>query len=61
MKNVRTERNRGVSRSMLVTPREMLLAQLLLRVADSIAENDRDQEFINLYNECRSIAEGILR
>lgn len=57
----RTERNRRLGRELLVTQREMLLAQLLLQVADRVATKDRDQDFLALYNEIKPIAEGVLR
>ncbi len=57
----RVPRNRRISRALLVTEREMLLAQLLLLVADRVAQNDEDQDFLHLYNECKSFAEGVLR
>ncbi len=58
---VREQRPHGVSRELLPSPREVLLARLLLRVADSIAGNDRDQEFIELYNECKTLGEAGVR
>ncbi len=56
----RIGRNRSRGRVLLVTKREMLLAQLLLLVADTIAEDDRGQDFVELYNECRFVAEGVI-
>lgn len=41
--------------------REVLLARLLLQVADRIAGEDEDQEFIQLYNEVKAIAEPVVR
>ncbi len=57
----RRARDRRIGRSLLVTQREMLLAQLLLQVADRVATKDRDQDFLALYNEIKPIAEGVLR
>ncbi len=57
----RKARNPSVRRTVLPTDREMLLARLLLRVADRIAETDRDQDFVELYNEVKVLSEGTLR
>ncbi len=57
----RLARNRTIGREVLVTKREMLMAQLLLRVCDTIAHDDRDLEFIRLVDEIKPIAEGIMR
>ncbi len=43
------------------TIREVSLARLLLRVAESVASQDRDQEFLEVYNEVKLIAEPLLR
>lgn len=40
---------------------EVLLARLLLRVCDTVAESDRDQEFLELYNGLKPLAEKALR
>ena len=61
MQNVRKIRTLGVRRTLLATDREVLLAKLLLRVCDRLAEGDRDQEFIELYNSVKHLAEGVLR
>lgn len=52
---------RNVRRSMFPTEREVLLARLLLRVADTVAAEDQDQEFLDLYNDIRAFAEPVLR
>ncbi len=57
----RHPRDRRIGRQLLVTQREMLLAQLLLSVADRVAREDEDQEFTELYNACKLFAEGRLR
>lgn len=59
--NRRHAKDRRYGREMLVTKREMLMAQLLLRVCDEISITDRDQEFVRLYDAIKPIAEGILR
>lgn len=51
----------GVRNTVYPTGREVLLARLLLRIADTIASKDKDQEFTELYNECKRIAEPALR
>ncbi len=43
------------------TQREVLLARMLLLVADRAAATDRDQNWIELYNEVKMIAEPLLR
>lgn len=40
---------------------EVLLARLLLRLCDRVAESDRDQEFVELYNSIKPLAEKALR
>jgi len=40
---------------------EVLLARLLLRVCDTVADSDRDQEFLDLYNSLKPLAEKTLR
>lgn len=57
----RRARNRRINRKVLPTDREVLLARLLLLVADTIAAEDRDQEFIELYNGIKSLVEETLR
>ncbi len=57
----RSRSNPRTSRTMLPSKREVLLARLLLRVADTVAARDRDQEFLELYNEVKSICEDIVR
>ncbi len=57
----RKARNPMVRREVLPSTREVLLARMLLRVADRVAEGDRDQDFCWLYNECKLLAEGSLR
>lgn len=52
---------RGVRRTMFPTAREVLLARLLLRVADEIGSKDEDQEFLDLYNEVKAFAEPVAR
>lgn len=51
----------GVRKTMFPNHREVLLARLLLQVADRIAGEDEDQEFIQLYNEVKAIAEPVVR
>lgn len=46
---------------MFPSHREVLLARMLLRVADAIGASDADQEWVELYNEIKSIAEGVTR
>ncbi len=58
---VRQPRNRRLGRSVLPTSQEVLLARLLLRVCEWGAADDRDQEFTDVYNEVKQIAEGTLR
>lgn len=41
--------------------REVLLARLLLLVADRVTCRDEDQEFVDLYNEVKSLCEPIVR
>ncbi len=57
----RSRRNTRTSRMVLPSEREVLLARLLLRVADKAAYDDADQEFLELYNDVKSIAEDIVR
>ncbi len=57
----RTQRPRNLSRQMLASPREVSLAKLLLHLCDKVGSRDGDQEFVDLYNEVKPIAEGILR
>ncbi len=45
----------------LATEWEVLLARMLLRLADKIASADEDQEFIELYNAIRPLAEHHIR
>lgn len=52
---------RGVRRTMFPTAREVLLARLLLRVADEVAQEDADQEWVELYNAIKAFAEPVLR
>lgn len=40
---------------------EVLLARLLLRVCNTVAEADRDQEFLELYDSIKPLAEKTLR
>ncbi len=57
----RSQRPRNLSRQMLATPREVSLAKLLLHLCNIVGAGDRDQEFLELYNEVKPIAEGVLR
>lgn len=57
----RNSRNDRSSRGVLVTKRELLISQMLLLLADRIARDDEDQEFIELYNAIKPLAEGVLR
>ncbi len=57
----RTVRDRNRSQQVLATDREVLLARLLLRVCDIIPRQDADQDFIDLYNQCKFLAEGVVR
>ncbi len=57
----RRVRDRTVSKRMLAHQSQMSLAKLLLRLCDTIASDDRDQEFLDLYNEVKPIAERKLR
>ncbi len=52
---------RTIRDTMLATKREVLLARLLLRVCDALALEDADQEFIELYNSIKPIAEALVR
>ncbi len=45
----------------LATHWEVLLAKLLLRIADKITGDDPDQEFLELYNDLKPLAEHTLR
>ncbi len=51
----------GVRRTVHPTAREVSLARLLLRIASRVASQDRDQEFLEVYNEVKMIAEPLLR
>ncbi len=57
----RTQRDRNLSRAMLASPREVSLAKLLLSLCDHVGSGDYDQNFTDLYNEVKPIAEGVLR
>ncbi len=57
----RKPRDRSVSREVLASPREVSLAKLLLHVANELGARDNDQEFLELYNAVKPIAEGALR
>ncbi len=59
--DVRTSRDPNVRNRLLATQREVSLARLLLCVADRVARKDRDQEFTELYNDLKSMFEGIVR
>ncbi len=50
-----------VRKALYPTHREVLLARLLLLVADNIGRFDQSQEYLDLYNEVKLIAEPILR
>lgn len=52
---------RGVRHPVYPTAREVLLARLLLHVCDLIASADQDQEFLELYNGVKAIAEPVVR
>ncbi len=56
-----TKRPAGVRRTVHPTQREVLLARMLLLVADRAASTDRDQNWLELYNEIKMIAEPVLR
>lgn len=58
---VALKRQRGTRRTVHPTAREVSLARLLLRVAECVASRDRDQDFIEVYNEVKVIAEPMLR
>ncbi len=45
----------------LATEWEVLLARMLLRLADKIASEDEDQEFTELYNSIKPLAEHTMR
>lgn len=49
------------SARVLATHWEVLLARMLLRVCDEIAREDPDQEFTELYNDLKPLAEHTLR
>ncbi len=57
----RHSRDRSKSRRVLATEREVLLARLLLSLCDQVAKHDRNQEFIELYNSVKALAEPIVR
>ncbi len=57
----RSVRDRSVSRRMLAHQSQVSLAKLLLRFCDALGAGDRDQEFLDLYNEVKPIAERKLR
>ncbi len=57
----RTQRDRNLSRAMLASSREVSLAKLLLRLCDTLVFEDDDQEYLDLYNDVKPIAEGVLR
>ncbi len=57
----RKARDPSVRREVLPSTREVLLARMLLQLADRVAEQDRDQDFVWLYNEVKILAEGTLR
>ncbi len=57
----RIVRDRSVSRRMLAHQSQVSLAKLLLRLCDALGAGDRDQEFLDLYNEVKPIAERKLR
>ncbi len=63
MKNeqIQQRRDTGISKAMLPTEREVLLARLLLRVCDALGKHDRDTVFVALYDECKALAEGTVR
>lgn len=61
VQKTRKARDRRYGPKVLVTKREMLLAQLLLRVCDTIAGDDRDQDFVFLVDCVKPIAEGVMR
>lgn len=54
-------KDRNIRREMLPTEREVLLARMLLWVCDELGNQDPDQEFIELYNRIKAIAEPIVR
>lgn len=45
---------------MLPTDREVLLARMCLLLADGLAAEDRDQNFLEIYNELKAIADRSL-
>ncbi len=57
----RQVRDRTRGRELLPTDREVFLARMLLFVADRVAKDDRDQEFVELYNALKELAEPCLR
>ncbi len=60
-KIIATKRQRGTRRTVHPTSREVSLARLLLRIAEHVSSADRDQDFIEVYNEVKVIAEPLLR
>ncbi len=58
---IRRVRDRSVSKRMLAHQSQVSLAKLLLRLCDALGSGDHDQEFLDLYNEVKPIAERKLR
>ncbi len=57
----RMPRDRGRSRAVLPTDREVLLARMCLHLAARCAGGDQDQEFIDTYDLVKALAEPTLR
>ncbi len=58
---IRTVRDRSLSRAVLATKREVLLARVCLYLLEKYVSTDKDQEFIGLYNELKPLAERVAR
>ncbi len=57
----RRVRDRSVGREVLASAREVSLAKLLLYLCDRLGAQDSSQEFVELYNSVKPIAESTLR
>ncbi len=59
--DIRRVRDRARSSALLPTEREVLLARVCLYLCDRIGWDDADQDFLELYNSLKSLAEGVVR
>ncbi len=57
----RAVRDRSVGREVLASAREVSLSKLLLYICDRLGAQDSSQEFLELYNSVKPIAESTLR